>query len=506
MEPVLELRNIAKTFVGQVALDTVDLTLSVGEIRGLAGHNGSGKSTLIKIMAGFHKPDPGSSGRIEGAKLEFGSVSNMRNLGLRFVHQELDLIDELSILDNFLLASTISRPWSISMRKERRRIEALLESFGIKLDVRQTTGNLRGSQKVGVAIAKAVAGYSEGRVRVLVLDEVDAFLPAEEKVELFQLIRTIAARGIGVLYVSHNLSDVLELADEITVLRGGRTIWSGASKDLSYEELTNFVIGTTHGEGGDNTEVSAPDGTQEVVLEVNSVTGWLLTNFNLSLRRGEIVGFTGLSGAGWEEISTIVAGAQKPISGSLRLTGSVAAAWSPRRASQAGVALIPGDRRRKGVIAKMSVRENVTLPSVARGNGFRRIIIRNERHSVKSWMERFGVIPLLPESPIETFSGGNQQKILLARALRNNPTILVLDDPFQGVDVGAVRAISQQLLAAVKKGVAIVVTSGDPDDLVGLCHRIVVIRDGHAVAQLEGSEATVARIVTESGAREVAYE
>lgn len=505
MEPVLELRNIAKTFVGQVALDGVDLTLYAGQICGLAGHNGSGKSTLIKIMAGFHKPDPGSRGVIDGKDLEFGSVSTAHGLGLRFVHQELDLIDELSIFDNFFLTRSFSRPWGISIKKERGRIDDLMATLGMKLDVRQTAGTLRGSQKVGVAIAKAVDGFSEGHVRVLVLDEVDAFLPAEEKAELFELIRNVAAHGVAVLYVSHNLADVLELADEITVLRSGKEIWSGPSKALSYEELANFVIGSSRKEQGEGDVALEPPTGQDVILEVNSISGWILEGFDLMLRRGEIVGFTGLSGAGWEEVTTIIGGAQKPISGSLTVSGSVVSAWSPRRSSKAGVAFIPGDRRRKGVIAKMTVRENVTLPTVARGNGLRPIRIRKERRTAESWMAKTDVVPLLPESPVETFSGGNQQKVLLARALRSEPTLLVLDDPFQGVDVGAVRSVSRQLKVAARAGVAIIVTSSDPDDLVTLCDRIVVIRGGRVVAELDGVDRTVARIVIESGAREVVH-
>jgi ribose transport system ATP-binding protein len=502
VEPVFELRNIAKTFVGQTALDGVDLALFAGQIRGLAGHNGSGKSTLIKIMAGFHNPDPGSEAKLDGSDVEFGTVSASHALGLRFVHQELDLIDELSIFDNFFLTRSYSRPWLISMAKERSRIEMLLDSLGIDLDVRQTAGSLKGSQKVGVAIAKAIDGFSDGRVRVLVLDEVDAFLPAEEKAELFSLIRNIASYGVAILYVSHNLSDVLELADVITVLRSGRVIWSGESIGINYQDLAGLVIGAVRNEEVVQAPHSQSKDAHIVALSAQALSGWLLDNVDVAVERGEIVGFTGLSGSGWEEISSMLGGAQRPVAGTLQISGTVVTNWSPRRSSRAGVALIPGDRRRRGVIAKMTVRENITLPSVARGNGMRSIRIRKERRTALHWIEQTGVVPALPESAVETFSGGNQQKVLLARALRSEPTILILDDPFQGVDVGAVKSVSNQLRTIANSGVAIVVTSSDPDDLVNLCDRIVVIRDGRVVAELRDEECTVERVVIESGARE----
>jgi ribose transport system ATP-binding protein len=456
-------------------------------------------------MAGFHHPDPGSEARLDGATFEFGMVSASHGRGLRFVHQELDLIDELSIFDNFFLTRSYSRPWGINMKKERERIEVLLTSLGVDIDVRLTAGTLKGSQKVGIAIAKAVDGFSEGRVRVLVLDEVDAFLPAEEKAELFKLIRSIAEQGVAVLYVSHNLADVLELADKITVLRSGREIWSGDAERLNYEELANLVIGTPRKDASPDQTPVTMSGDHDVVLAAGSISGWLLENIDIAVTRGEIVGFTGLAGSGWEEVSAIVSGAQRLISGELKIAGSVATAWSPRSSSGAGVALIPGDRRRKGVIAKMTVRENITLPSVAKGNGLKAIRIRRERKIAKSWMERTDVVPPLPESPVETFSGGNQQKVLLARALRSEPAILVLDDPFQGVDVGAVISVSQQLRASANAGVSIIVTSSDPDDLISLCDRIVVIRDGRVAAELRGENRTVERIVIESGARETTH-
>lgn len=503
----LELNNVAKTFVGQVALDGIDFSLYAGRIHGLAGHNGSGKSTLIKIIAGYHQPDPGTTGLLDGEAFVFGMASASYGLGLRFVHQELDLIDDLSIFDNFYLTRDYERPWFISLRKEQARIEQLLASLGIDQDVRETAGALKGSQKVGIAIAKAVDGFLDGKVRVLVLDEVDAFLPAEEKGELFRLIRNVAARGVAVLYVSHNLSDVLELADTITVLRSGAKIWSGQSRELNYQELANLVIGTSRSDAPSSAlpETRALDSARVPIASVSSLSGWLLDNVDFEVIRGEILGFTGLSGAGWEEIPALISGSEKVISGSLTIQNFRVSRWSPRRASRVGIALIPGDRRRKGIVGKMCVRENVTLPSIALGNGLKTIGHRQERKTAMQWMRSTGVVPLSPENPVETFSGGNQQKILLARALRVGPSLLILDDPFQGVDVGAVMSVSEQLKASAAAGMAIVVTSSDPDDLVTLCHRVLVVRDGKIVAELSGAEMTVDRIVVESGAREESY-
>jgi ribose transport system ATP-binding protein len=503
-EAKLKLHNVAKTFVGQVALDGVDFSLYAGSIHGLAGHNGSGKSTLIKIIAGYHHPDPGTSGVLDGSPFEFGMASASYGLGLRFVHQELDLIDDLSIFDNFYLTRDYERPWFIGLRQERTRIERLLVSLGIHQNVRETAGALKGSQKVSIAIAKAVDGFLDGKVRVLVLDEVDAFLPAEEKDELFRLIRNVASHGVAVLYVSHNLSDVLELADTITVLRSGKEIWTGNSRELDYQELASLVIGSSRLDASPSEVKITPEleNSLESVVSATSVSGWLLNNVDFEVHRGEIVGFTGLSGAGWEEVPALLSGSEKILSGSLVVKGTPVSRWSPRRASRVGVALIPGDRRKKGIIGKMSVRENVTLPTVALGNGLSTIGRRQERKAATQWMNSTGVVPLLPESAVETFSGGNQQRVLLARALRVSPSLLILDDPFQGVDVGAVLSVSEQLKASAAGGMAVVVTSSDPDDLVTLCNRILVVRDGSIVAELVGAERTVDRIVIESGARE----
>ena len=501
--PVLEFRNIAKTFLGQVALDGIDVTLRAGQIVGLAGHNGSGKSTFIKILAGFHRPDPGAHGLLDGLEFEFGSSGTAFSRGLRFVHQDLDLIDDLSIFDNFNMSRSYRRPWCIPLRSERLRVEHFLADIGITLDARTTVGSLKASEKVGLAIAKAVEGYQTGAIKVLVLDEVDAFLPSEEKTRLFSLIRQIAARGVAVLYVSHNLSDVLELANRIMVLRGGVQVWEGPAKDLSHEGLANLVIGDNRESGA--TVSSGPlDSSPQTVIEADGLRGWLIEDLHITIAKGEIVGFTGLDGSGWEEIGPLFGGALRALAGSLILRGRQETKWNPRRAATAGVAYIPGDRRRRGVIAAMSALENIQLPQSARGNGLRLLRRRTEHRDSLTWMRRVMVLPRDPDCAVETLSGGNQQKVLLARALRLEPDLLVLDDPFQGVDVGAVRTISENLRASSSRGMALIVASSDAEELVNLCNRVVVLRDGRVEADLRGRNLTLENVVVKSGARSVA--
>ncbi|MCU1461706.1 MAG: sugar transporter, ATP-binding component [Acidimicrobiales bacterium] len=500
-EAVLELHNVAKTFEGQVALYGLDLSIASGEIHGLVGHNGSGKSTLIKILAGFHRPDPGADGRLAGNALTFGSSTAAAAAGIRFVHQELGLIDELDVVDNLCLSRPYRRSGFIRLRRELRDAEAMLSSLGIHLDARRPVGEMRASDRVRVAIARAVDGYRQGAISLLVLDEPDTLLPTEEMNRLFDLIRTVASLGVAILYVSHNLSEVMDLADRITVLRDGERVWSGGSHQLQYEELVALVVGKPA-----EAEITEPKALIDLesegpIFEAISVSGWVVDDVSVAVSRGEIVGLAGLAGSGRDEFPSIIGGAQECIAGELRVRGVVVKAGSPRRAAASGIVLMPSDRRRQGAVVKMNARENITLPTVGRSHALKWMGIRSERTDSRAWLQRIGVTPAAPDHPFETFSGGNQQKVLLARALRTNPAVLVLDDPFQGVDLGAVLAVSARLKDAARAGVAIIVASTDPAELVELCDRVLVFRGGRIAAELRGDDLTVANAFVESGGR-----
>ena len=494
----LEVRSLTKTFAGIPALSALDLTIEPGEIHALVGENGSGKSTVIKILAGYHRPDPGGEVRVGGERLVWGSAESSSALGCRFVHQDLGLVDGLSILDNLFIGGGFScRFGTVLDRASRAAARAMLSQVGVDVDPRQLVGTLSPAQRTAVAVARAMKDTASGAVKLMVFDEPTATLPDNEVNQLLQTIRAVAARGVGVLYVTHRLDEIFVLAKNVTVLRDGRKVATVPVASVDRKKLVNLLVGSelddAHAESvAVHTERGGP------VLEVEALTAPRIDGVSFTARAGDIIGVAGITGSGRETILGTIFGAQPRTGGRVAVNGVAIRPSQPSHAMRSLMAYLPPDRKISGGVMTLSARENCSLSNLApfwRVPWLRR---RMERSEVASWFARLDVRPPRVEADLATFSGGNQQKILFAKWLRLGPSVFLLDEPTQGVDVGAKAQLHHQLLGAAAHGAAVIVSSSDADELVAICHRVLVLRGGRIVADLSKGEITVARISGES--------
>jgi ABC-type sugar transport system ATPase subunit len=482
---LLQVRGLSKTFPGLKALEHVSLEVSSGEIVALVGQNGSGKSTLVKVLAGIYQPDPGSV--TELAEIEGEAV------GLHFIHQDLGLIGQLSTIENLDLDHELGRRALLPapVRAEQKRAEELIAGFGGSFDVRAPVDSLAAAERTIVAIARALDGWSHPN-NVLVLDEPTAALHGEEVDKLFVAVRRVAERGAGVIFISHRLDEVTELADRVTCLRDGKMIADVKRGSFDHDDLVALIAGAA----------AAADSAAEVrqagepVMRARGISGRTISSLDLDLHAGEILGIGGVLGSGREEVAGVLFGATPGAVGSLEVGGSPFGRLDPRRAIAAGVAYVPGDRRRAGAVMTMTARENMTLPRLAPLRRlFGRLDQAEERREVGRWIERVEVRPAEPERALALFSGGNQQKVVLAKWLRNEPKVLLLDEPTQGVDVGAKAGIFELIANAAVAGAGVLVCSSDEKELALICDRVLVMRDGEAVAELARSELSEAGMV-----------
>jgi ribose transport system ATP-binding protein len=475
--------QVSKTFGGTKALSDVDLELRAGEVHGLVGQNGSGKSTLIKILAGFHEPDPGAVTMIGDVPLALGTADAAHQAGLRFVHQDLGLIDTLDCADNLALGNGFATGAGgrINWRKQRAAARAALSRLGQDLDVRQPVSHLSAFEKTALAITRALQDIE--RTTVLVLDEPTATMPKPEVDRLFDLIRRVAAQGPAVLLVSHHLDEIYAIADRVTVFRDGHRV---LTEDVAGLPRTDLIHSMTGGQivpvNHKSTELIGP-----VALAVNGLSGEELVSIDFEVRAGEVLGIAGLNGSGRDEICELVFGA-RPRTGSVEVAGRVLRPGRPDLAIGAGCALVPANRRVDGLVMEHSLRENLTLVDVStfwRGLRLRR---GKEVASSRDWIERLGIRAESPEQNVDSLSGGNQQKVVLGKWLRVEPAVLLLDEPTQGVDVGAQSEIHRQIRAAAQGGSAVLVCSSDEAELSQLCDRVLVLYDGLVVDEMSGSQ------------------
>lgn len=482
---VLEVEHLSKTFSGQVALEDVSLEVRAAEIHGLVGQNGAGKSTLIKVLAGFHEPDPGAAFRLDGERYDpahrGGSAAR-----IGFVHQDLALVPTLSATENIALVRGFEthRSGSIRWRHEGRRAHELVAPFGVELDVTVPIARLTPVQRTVVAMARATQGALHGTA-LLVLDEPTAALPAPEVERLLAAVRRFAASGGGVLYVSHRLDELFEIADRVTILRNGRRVATTPMADLDHHALVSHMLGRAIRA----VDAPAPESTLAApCLRVRSLAGRRVRSVSFTLRRGEVLGVAGIVGSGREELASLLFGAIMPTAGTIEIDGVGLELGSPRAALARGVALVPADRVREGLVMTHVVRENMLLPRLAgftRALGIDRSAERRETHR---WIDRLGVQPSDPDRAVNLLSGGNQQKIVFAKALGLEPRLLVLDEPGHGVDVGARQRILELIAEASRGGLAVVFATSEIEDLPPVCHRVLVLRNGEVVRELAGDE------------------
>jgi ribose transport system ATP-binding protein len=494
---LLSIDRLSKTFPGTRALDGVSLDVDAGEVHALVGHNGSGKSTLIKILAGFHEPDDDSGPiTVDGSRLRPRHPEASRSAGLRFIHQELGLVDDLSVLENLRLGAGgyhTGVGWYISRRKEQQWARDLLDRFELDVPPEAPYSELSAVQKTGVAVARAL--QDEDDVRVVVFDEPTARLPDEQVQRLFALVRRVASKGTAVIYVSHRLEEVYELADRLTVLSDGRVAGTGTTLDIPRGRLVELIAGSVPVEVSHAASDRRATGAE--LLRMDEVSAGSLLAADLSVSSGEIVGLAGLSQSGVHSVPRLLLGEEPIHTGTLTVNGTRIGRPCPSELRRLGAAELLPDRHLKG-IASFSLRENITLADTRpfwRGGLYRH---GEERAAVTALLDRFDVIPRNSEHQLSELSGGNQQKVSVAKWFRTTPRLLVLDEPTQGVDVGGRAQILRFLQEARETGMGVVICSSDLDDLAEVCDRVVVFRSGRSVCELNGVDVTRENIIHES--------
>jgi len=504
---VLQARHISKSFGATRALDDAAIDVAHGEIHGLIGENGSGKSTLIKILAGYHAPDPGGELAIGDRPVRLPlRPGQPRELGLRFVHQNLGLIRSLSVVENLMLEElTAARRRPISWSRERRRARDTFARLGVDLDPRAMVGDLSPAGRAQLSTVRALAGTAiagEGQltpVRLLVLDETAAYLAAPERERFFALIRTVAASGVSVLLVSHDLGEARAISDRITVLRNGRNVATVAAAAVQTHELVELVASQHVSSPPIKRRARRADGavTEELAHPIcmTGLVGDSVAGVSLKLHPGEILGLTGSPGSGFEEVPYLIFGVGRCAAGKLKIDHEHdLTAMTPARALSAGIALLPGDRQRDGVVDSLTVEANISLPVLDRHVRGLRLRKRELTENTRRLLAEFQVRPNTPGAAMETLSGGNQQKVLLAKWIQLAPALLLLHEPTRGVDVGARREIFATLRGLARRGAAVMCASGDYEELAALCDRVLVFSEGVPVRTLIEDEISVARI------------
>jgi L-arabinose transport system ATP-binding protein len=481
--PQLELSGVSKRFPGVVALDNVSLEVRGGEIRALMGENGAGKSTLLKVLSGEHAPDSGVV-RIAGEPRVFAGPRAAAAAGISVIHQELQLASDLSVAENLLLGAMPTRSGLLDGRAMRQRAAAVLARLGEDIDPRAPVKTLPIGRRQMVEIGKALLRDA----LVIAFDEPTSSLSARETDTLMRIVRDLKREGRAILYVSHRLEEVFALCDSASVLRDGRLAaahdaLAAVSKDQLISEMAGRAIADIY------SYRARPLG--EHVLEAENLVGpGLEAPASFSARKGEILGFFGLVGAGRSELFKLIYGARRAVSGSVRVRGRTHRFAHPREAIAAGLALCPEDRKDEGVVPLMSVRENLVLAhrNARVGVGLRDV--PRERRQASEGIAALKVKTASPEAAISTLSGGNQQKVVLARWLAAGADIFLMDEPTRGIDVGARSEIYALLFRLAEEGKTILVASSDTPEILGLCDRVIVMREGRIAGELSRSEAT----------------
>jgi ribose transport system ATP-binding protein len=472
----LEVTNLSKTFAGQVALDRVDLTVDEGTVHALVGQNGSGKSTLIKVLAGYHTPDPGGEVAVHANSLTLGSAADSHAKGLRFVHQDLGLVNDLSVLENLMIGRQYptARGGRIRWPEARRIARRVLEDVSLDVDVRANVSELGAADRTRLAIARALPDAEGDRI-VLVLDEPTAALPSQDVDRLFATVRQLTQAGHSIILVSHHLDEIFEIADAISVLRDGKKVATTATSTSDHTSLVRLIMGGDLDLSSTRDEEAIAHGP--VLLRLANVAGESVRDVSFDVHQGEIVGIAGLAGSGREVLASLVTG-RLPREGEVAVEGEVVRPARPRASLDAGIAAVMGDRARYGTFPALSVRHNVTMGSVTRHTTWGRIRARSERAEVSGWIDDLGIVTRGGDAPMTSLSGGNQQKALVARALRLSPRVLVLDDPTAGIDIGARDQVHRILEERAADSMAVLLASTDSDELARLCDRVLVMQRG----------------------------
>jgi rhamnose transport system ATP-binding protein len=486
----LEVKGLTKRFGATLALDQVDLRIGSGQIHALVGENGAGKSTLGKILSGVYQPDSGEL-VLAGRSIEIRSPREALSHGITIIAQELSLVPSRTVIENVFLGIEDHRgPW-VLRRPLRDRYAVLVETSGIHVPGDVTVASLKMGDQQKVEILRALARNAQ----VIVMDEPTARLSAEETVVLKEVMKSLKERGKTVIFVSHFLGDVLSISDAVTIMRDGRVIRTSQPLNETHDSLVEAMTGRTIGDLFPTKDFVANDAPEVLAVEGLTRAG-VFNDVSLRVKAGEIVALAGLVGSGRSEVARAIFGADHFDSGRIFLDGKPFVARHPVEAISQGVAMIPESRKDQGLLPDRSVSENISLPYLKRLTNRFVINLSAESKLVKENMTVTGVRAGSPSHLVRSLSGGNQQKVMFARSSAGRPRLLIADEPTRGVDVGAKRAIYDLITAQAAAGMAVLIVSSELDEVIGLAHRVLVMREGEIVNELRGSDVTESAVIT----------
>ena len=486
-ETVLEMRGISKAFPGVQALQNVDFRLRAGEIHALMGENGAGKSTLIKVLTGVYPLDSGEIRMPGKGTVQIHSPQQAQKAGISTVYQEIPLCPNLTVAENIFLGRQKSR--FVSFRRMNRDAQALLQSLGIRAEPTQQLADCSIAVQQMVAIARAV----DMECRVLILDEPTSSLDENEVQKLFELMRQLKKRGVGIIFVTHFLDQVYAVCDRITVLRDGRLVGEFEASSLPRVQLVSKMLGKELDDLSDPADDNTPAANEsaEPVYEANGLcSDQGIIPFDFSVRRGEVNGFIGLLGSGRSEAVRAIFGADKVTGGTVRVNGKPVRITKPYEAMQQGIGYLPEDRKRDGIIGDLSVRENIILALQVKTGFFKPFSKAEAQQFADEYIRLLGIKTASADTPVKALSGGNQQKVILGRWLLTHPKYLILDEPTRGIDIGTKAEIQKLVRKLASEGMSVTFISSETDEMLRTCSRLLVMRDRRLSAELTGSQLT----------------
>ncbi len=476
---VLEMKNITKKFPGVLALDDVSFYLKRGEIHCLVGENGAGKSTLIKILAGSYKSSKGII-YINGKKSLIKSTRDAQLLGISFVFQEINVIDQLTVAENITLGKELIKLGFLNRKKNFRMAKKYLDELKIAINPNTKVFNLSVAMKQIVGIARALSSGPS----IMVMDEPSASLNKKELTILFDVLKELKRKGVSIIYISHRIDEIFKLGDRVTVLRDGVVVGTEEIKDIDRNILVKLMIGKQFKE-------IFPEKNKRIgdtVLELKNIESSVLKGINLTLKKGEILGIFGLQGSGRTEIARIIFGADKPNSGSLLINKRKIRFIHPKEAILNRIGLVPEERRTQGIVNILSIIDNIGLPSYKRVSKYGFLNSKKLQNVTKKYISELNIKTPSNKQKLMFLSGGNQQKVVIAKWLFTDSDILLMDEPTRGIDVGAKFEIFNIIINLVKEGKSIIIFSSELEELIGLCNRIIVLKTGKISGELIGDK------------------
>ena len=484
---ILELKGITKEFPGVKALDNVSVNVERGTIHGLVGENGAGKSTLIKILAGIYQPTAGTI-TMNGKEEHFATPIQARHTGIAVVHQEIKLAEPLTVAENMFLGNVLTDASGlVDWKGMRKRAQEIVDDLGMDIDVNAQVSSLTVAKKQIVEIMHAINANSQ----ILVMDEPSAVLTDRELEVMFRIVRQLREKGITIIYISHRLDEVFDLCDNVTVLRDGQLIDTLPIGDVTREKLINLMVGREMGQEYPKEEVAIGD----TVLKVDNLYATFLEDISFEVKHGEIFGISGLVGAGRTELARAILGIDKIKKGTVEVNGKKVKYHTFRNAINDGLGLVPEDRKLQGLVQIMSVEKNTSLVNLngVLSGGF--IDAKKEKEVAEDYVKKLHTMTPTVDTQVQFLSGGNQQKVVIAKWLFQNSDILFLDEPTRGIDVGAKAEIYKLITSMVKEGKTVIMISSEMPELLGMCDRIMVMHEGHKKGELLRGEATQEKIM-----------